>query len=172
MAVHDKVLPPTLNCEKPEPEHRLRNSPFYLLPRAARLGTPRNGPAPRRRQRLRLRRHQLPRGAGGIRAGHACRRRRGLCRGRRSSGRSRSASVAPVPPPCHPALSTSEPTHEQETAARHSLPSAQPTRWRTEGQAGRCLPPRRGWLGARYGKRLLNLRGKRPDIRVEPASGW
>ncbi|MCB0022725.1 MAG: polyketide synthase, partial [Caldilinea sp.] len=31
MAVHDKLLPPTLNCERPNPNIDFSNSPFYLL---------------------------------------------------------------------------------------------------------------------------------------------
>jgi acyl transferase domain-containing protein len=82
MALHHKVLPPTLNAEKPNPNIDFANSPFYLLPRSARMDAAQRRAAPRRRQRLRLRRHQLPPGAGGVRAGDAWSRNRNSLAGR------------------------------------------------------------------------------------------
>ncbi len=60
MAVHEKVLPPTLNAERPNPNIDFSNSPFYLNHDLQEWAKPNGVPAPRRRQRLRLRRHQLP----------------------------------------------------------------------------------------------------------------
>ena len=62
LALHHKVLPPTIGVETPEPEGRPRRRPVPRQhagpPLAPRRPRP---PPPGGRQRLRLRRHQLPR---------------------------------------------------------------------------------------------------------------
>ena len=68
LALHHKVLPPSLNFERPEPEHRLVRLAVRRQHRAARVGGPRRRTARRRRERVRLRRHELPRRARGARA--------------------------------------------------------------------------------------------------------
>jgi hypothetical protein len=107
MAIHHKVLPPTLNSERPNPNIDFANSPFYLIhePRDGRSPTP--GAAPRRRQRLRLRRHQFPPGAGRACARHVARRTQDL---RRSHGQ-RRRRPATINCPTRPA---NQPTHEQK----------------------------------------------------------
>ena len=44
MAIYHKVLPPTLNCERPNPNIDFANSPFYLLCQPRAWETPKNSP--------------------------------------------------------------------------------------------------------------------------------
>src|SRR5690606_22561809 len=44
MAVHHKLLPPTLNCERPNPNIDFSNSPFYLLCEPRAWEQPRSAP--------------------------------------------------------------------------------------------------------------------------------
>jgi acyl transferase domain-containing protein len=44
MAIHHKLLPPTLNCERPNPNIDFANSPFYLLREPRAWEQPRNAP--------------------------------------------------------------------------------------------------------------------------------
>ena len=106
-----------------QPEHRLRASPFRVNTELRPWDVPRRRRPPRRRQRLRLRRDQLPRRARGVRAGPPRRcepsqprrerrgargpRRRGGAASPRCAGRSSSArrpwrrspsASAPSPP--------------------------------------------------------------------------
>ena len=69
MALHEKVLPPSLNFRDPNPNVDWATSPFRVNTELREWPQPRVRCAARRRQRVRLRRHQLPRGAGGVRAG-------------------------------------------------------------------------------------------------------
>ncbi len=68
LALHDKVLPPSLNFERPNPNVDWAQSPVRRQHRAARVGGRGRSRARGRRQRLRLRRHQLPHRHGGARA--------------------------------------------------------------------------------------------------------
>ena len=68
MALHHKVLPPTIKVDRPNPKLEIEKSPFYL--NTQRRPWIRDGaaPAPRVGVELRLRRQQLPRRARGVRA--------------------------------------------------------------------------------------------------------
>ncbi len=44
MAIYNKVLPPTLNCERPNPNIDFANSPFYLLCQPRAWDAPKHGP--------------------------------------------------------------------------------------------------------------------------------
>ncbi len=67
MQLHEKELAPSLHFRDPNPQRRLGPHAVPGQHRAARLaGRPGRRP-PRRGERLRLRRHQLPRGARGVR---------------------------------------------------------------------------------------------------------
>ena len=67
LALHHRVLPPTLGVTTPNPKANFAGEPVLRQHRGAPVG-PRRGrpPAPRGRQRLRLRRHELPRRARGV----------------------------------------------------------------------------------------------------------
>ena len=68
LTLYHKVLPPTIGIETPNPKLDLRDGPFRLCTEARPwLHSARRSAAPRRRQRVRLRRHQLPRRARGLR---------------------------------------------------------------------------------------------------------
>ena len=72
MALHHKVLPPTIKVERPNPKLELEESPFYLNTEARPWVRGARPPAARLGQLLRLRRQQLPRDARGVpRAGAA-----------------------------------------------------------------------------------------------------
>ena len=100
--------------QRPEPERGLGRDPVPRQHRAARVDPLRARPAARRRERLRLRRHQLPRGPRGVRARSAPRtRRRARVRRRRHPGhdgrpgalprrRRPGCAAAPAPPPARP----------------------------------------------------------------------
>jgi acyl transferase domain-containing protein len=112
-------------------QHRLCQLALLPDPRTATWAQP-SGAAPRRRQRLRLRRHQFPPGAGRACARHVARRTQDL---RRSHGQWRRRP-ATINCPTRPA---NQPTHEQKTTARHLCHRRQHTQ-RTEEQARRRLP--------------------------------
>ena len=67
LALHHRVLPPTLNCERAQPEARAREDAVLHQHRDAPVDPRRRRAAPRRRQRVRLRRHQRARRARGVR---------------------------------------------------------------------------------------------------------
>ncbi len=54
------MLPPTLNAERPESQHRFPGDAVLPEPRAARVAARQRHAPPRRRQRVRLRRNELP----------------------------------------------------------------------------------------------------------------
>ena len=66
LALRDKLLPPSVHCEHPSPNIDFAHSPLYvngeLRPWTARGGWR----AARRRERVRIWRHEFPRRAGGI----------------------------------------------------------------------------------------------------------
>ncbi len=68
LALHDKVLPPSINFERPNPNLDWTVVPVRRQHRAARLGRRDRPHARRGRERVRLRRHQLPHRHGGVRA--------------------------------------------------------------------------------------------------------
>ena len=69
LTLHDKVIVPSLNFRRPEPERRLGALAVPGQHRTARVaGRPGRRPA-RRRERVRVRRHQLPRRPRGARPG-------------------------------------------------------------------------------------------------------
>ena len=141
LALHHKQLPPSLNFERPNPAIDFAHSPFAVNTRAARLARAAVRRAPRRRQRLRLRRHELPRRARGVHA-----------RAPDDNGRSR---VVPIDPrarrrprgtcrtgPAHVRPSTRR--HRARPARNWTGRSACAARWSsaraTRGRAAR--PPR------------------------------
>ena len=98
--------PPEPALQRPQPQRRLGRDPVPGEHRPARVDPLRPRPASRRRERVRLRRHQLPRGPRGVRARTAPRpRRRARVRRRRHprddhrSGRTRRCPGAPQGPP-------------------------------------------------------------------------
>ena len=94
MQLHDKVLAAQPALRRPEPQRRLgRTSPFRVNTELRDWPRRPGRRAPGRRQRVRLRRHQLPRGAGGVRA------RPAPVRGRAALVRVGRGAVAP---PCRP----------------------------------------------------------------------
>ena len=74
MALHHKVLPPTIKVAAPNPKLGIERSPFYLNTEDATVDSWQRSSTPRLGQCVRLRRLQLPCDARGI-----CRRRR-ACR--------------------------------------------------------------------------------------------
>ena len=66
LALHHRVLPPTLACEEPNPELELEQTAVLHQHRDAALDPRRRRAAAGRRQRVRLRRHQRPRRARGM----------------------------------------------------------------------------------------------------------
>ena len=82
MALHEKVLPPSLNFRDPNPNVDWATSPFRVNTELREWPTTGVRRAARRRQRVRLRRHQLPRGAGGVHPGQVRRPRTADVRGR------------------------------------------------------------------------------------------
>ena len=66
MALHEKVLPPSLHCEHPEPGYRLRALSPVRQHRTATVDDSGGRRAARRPQRLWFRRHQLPRCDRGV----------------------------------------------------------------------------------------------------------
>ena len=66
LALHHRVLPPHRGVDKPNPILAAAASPLYLLDQPHAVARARRRAAPRRGQRLRLRRHQLPRRDGGV----------------------------------------------------------------------------------------------------------
>ena len=104
LALYHRVLPPTLHCDEPNPKLGLERTPFYVNTETRPWIHGGAGAAPRRRQRLRLRRHQRPRGARGVRrrARRATTGRRGRasCACSRATRRpgSRAAGRAGWPP--------------------------------------------------------------------------
>ena len=68
LALHHRVLPPTIGVDGAQPEGAgFDESPFYVNTEARPwIRGAERPPAPRRRERLRLRRHQLPRRARGV----------------------------------------------------------------------------------------------------------
>ena len=83
LALHHKVLPPTLNVTTPNPKLEIEQDALLPEHRDAPVDPRRLGAAARRGQRVRLRGHQRPRGARGIRP--VRRRRRSATRPRGSS---------------------------------------------------------------------------------------
>ena len=68
LALYHKVLPPTIGIETPNPKLDLRDGPFRLCTQTQPWLHPARRPAaPGGRQRLRIRRHQLPRRPRGVR---------------------------------------------------------------------------------------------------------
>ena len=92
LSLYHRVLPPTLNVDRAEPQARARADALLHQHRDAAVDPRRRRAASRRRQRVRLRRHQRPRRArGGCRPGG----RSTTCR----RGRARSScSQADSPP--------------------------------------------------------------------------
>ena len=67
LALHHRVLPPTIGVTEPNPKANFADSPFYVNTEARPwLASPDGHPAPRVGQRLRLRRHRLPHRARGV----------------------------------------------------------------------------------------------------------
>ena len=69
-AIHDKMLPPTLNAERPNPNIDFPSTPFFLNHELREWPQPNGHPRRARRQRLWLRRHEFPPRPGRARAGH------------------------------------------------------------------------------------------------------
>ena len=65
LALRDKVLPPSVHCEHPSPDIDFAHSPLICQHRTEAVERSRRYSAPRRRQRLRFWRHQLPSRARG-----------------------------------------------------------------------------------------------------------
>ena len=126
----------------PQPEHRFCQLALLPAVRAARVGAAARAPAPRRRQRLRLWRHQFPPGDGGTCARHAEAGAKGLCRGRGQRRPEQPGSDRCAP--CH-----RRPASRQEAACAASSAVGAKTPDRAEGQAGRCSSAGRGRLDAR-----------------------
>ena len=99
MSLHEKVLPPSLNFRDPEPQHRLGALPVRGEHRTARVPGRRVRRPVGGRQRVRLRRDELPRRPGGVRARPPPDRRAALLRGRRTSRR-RARAAAPAAARC------------------------------------------------------------------------
>ena len=78
LALRDKVLPPSVNCEHPNPDYRLCSLSPVCQYRVASVDGPSRYPAARRPQRLWLWRHQLPRCAGGVHSRQAQRKRQAV----------------------------------------------------------------------------------------------
>ena len=91
LAVHHGVLPPTLHCDEPHPG--LAGTRFRPIDRGRAVGVARR-PSPGRRQRVRVRRHQRARRAGGPRRRHRTRRRPRVAR---AAGRPDVDRAAPAP---------------------------------------------------------------------------
>ena len=68
LALHHKTIPPSLGFREPNPNIDWETSPFHVNTELHRVEGARRAGALRGRERVRLRRHQLPRGAGGVRA--------------------------------------------------------------------------------------------------------
>ena len=71
MAIHEKVLPPSLGFADPNPNVDWAASPFRVNTQLREWPIAAGPYPPRRRQRVRVRRHQLPCGARGVRPGPA-----------------------------------------------------------------------------------------------------
>ena len=94
LSLHEKVLAPSLHFDDPNPNVDWARSPFRVNTELARAGrASESGVAARRRERLRVRRHQLPRRPRGVRA------RAGTARPTRA-GHSR-AQTSPDQAPAH-----------------------------------------------------------------------
>ena len=130
LALHHGVLPPTLHVERPTRPGTPRRSPFVFHEAGAALDRA-GRRAGRRRQRVRLRRHQLPRGAGGLRR----RRRAGA---RRSTMARRAVPV--------PRRRRRRGARRRRRAARRGAASSRPARLRRP--RARALRRRRGAGGA------------------------
>ena len=76
MSLNDKVLPPSLHFKDPNPNVDWAATPFRVNTELREWTHSGPEPASCRRERVRLRRHQLPRGARGVRARSAPRTRR------------------------------------------------------------------------------------------------
>ena len=130
LALHDKVLPPSLDFERPNPNLDWSASPFAVNTEMRDWDAGRAHPR-RRRQRVRLRRHQLPRRAGGARA------------------RTSDAPTGTADPwPCRSTSRELRPARRRRCAARSSWAradeAASPTSLRTalaEARQGRHLDP-------------------------------
>ena len=64
LALHHKVLPPSLHCEHPSPDIDFAHSPLYVNTELKPWDVPADARASRGRQRVRIRRHELPYGDG------------------------------------------------------------------------------------------------------------
>ena len=98
LALHDKVLPPSINFERPNPNLDWTVSPFAVNTELRDWDVAADRSAGRRRERVRLRRHQLPPGHGGVHARPSRHQRRSLLgggtgRGRAEPDRARPASA-------------------------------------------------------------------------------
>jgi acyl transferase domain-containing protein len=140
MAIHHKVLPPTLNSERPNPNIDFANSPFYLIHERDDLGAAQQG-APRRAGVSAY-------GFGGTNF-HVVLEEHvpGMLHEEPKVYAAATANGGDGQPnqlPTRPANRL--PTHEPHCAA--SMPSA-PTHPGTEGQAGRRFPARAKAAGRR-----------------------
>ena len=148
LALHHKVLPPSLGFERPEPERRLVVDAVRGQHRAARLGRRRRRHPRRGRQRVRLRRYQLPRRAWRSTCPAALQRQRPRRRSRcRRTCRRRTLARSPAPPARPPPAS-------RRCAARSC--SAPPTR---RASPTRCARARRGAPGPPPRPRAAERRG-------------
>jgi acyl transferase domain-containing protein len=87
MSLHEKVLAPSLNFQRSEPQRRLGEFAVPRQHRTARLAGTAGWRAARRRKRVRVRRHEFPRRARGVRPRSAHRQwETDLRHGRRARG--------------------------------------------------------------------------------------
>ena len=83
LALRDKVLPPSVHCEHPNPDIDFAHSPLYVNTELKPWTVPHGRRAARRRERVWFRRHQFPRRARGIHSPQADRQRQAVGRGQR-----------------------------------------------------------------------------------------
>jgi acyl transferase domain-containing protein len=153
MAIYHKILPPTLNCEKPNPNINFNATPFYLLTETREWE--RRGNTPRRAgvSAYGFRRHELPRRPRRVHSGNDPHRAKGLRQRRRSPNRYDQQHDSsdgrrfvhgdrqrPTPHWTKTALC-------QDATARHSGDRGANAK-SAEGQDRCDLPESRGWLDA------------------------
>ena len=86
LSLRDKVLPPSVNCARTNPDIDFAHSPLYVNTELRPWTVPHGWRAPRRIERVWFRRHQLPYRAGGIHPWQTERQRQALGgRGRNSA---------------------------------------------------------------------------------------
>ena len=161
LALHDKVLPPSLNFERPNPNVDWAPSPFAVNTELRAWEVAGRRRARRRRQRLRLRRHQLPRRHGGARARTPDDQRPSHLD--RRAGRCVGAARGAGPGRAHPARAARAAApagRSRRCAARSSSAPTTRRRWPTS-----CAPrwPRRARAATSTRRRRAPRRCARPS---------